>query len=143
MAVHNVVPFGLEWDLWYRWFRYSWSQARMGTAPVVVRDPGFEDHHANVALIEWNRKPLRCQRTNVSGLKLIRASDQSNHRDNRASVNRMESVTHRGLTLRSTKSASCFRRNRFSAATEAVGLRQSRRNVNASKETPKAVRRKC
>jgi len=55
MAVQNVVPFGLEWDLWYRWFRYSWSQAGMGTAPVEMRDPGFEDH-ANVALIEWNHE---------------------------------------------------------------------------------------
>jgi len=27
----------------------------MGTAPVEMRDPGFEEH-ANVALIEWNHE---------------------------------------------------------------------------------------
>ena len=97
---------------------------------------GLDFHFQN------RRKPLRCQLINVSGLTMIRASRQSKQRDNRASANRIESVARPGLTLRSTKRPSCFRRNRFSAATAVVGLKQSRIKVKPSRKTPKMVRNK-
>jgi hypothetical protein len=80
-----------------------------------------------------SRNPLRCQRINVSGLTMVRAVLQSNRRDSRANVKRMASVARRGFTLRSIYKPSCLRRNRFSAATIAMGLKHSLIKVNASR----------
>jgi hypothetical protein len=90
---------------------------------------GREFHFQN------NRKPLRCQRINVSGSTTVRAFRQSNMRESCVSVNRMPSVAPRGRTLRSTKNPSCLRRNRFSAATAARERKQVRPNAITSAET--------
>jgi hypothetical protein len=63
-----------------------------------------------------SRNPLRCQRSSVSGFTLINASRHWNIRLRVAIIHRVESLARRGLTFRSWKSASCFRRKRFSAA---------------------------
>ena len=80
------------------------------------------------------RKPLRCQRINVSGLTMVRAFRQSNRQDSRANVKRMASVARRGFAFRSIKSPSCLRRKRFSAATVVVGVKQSSIKVHASRK---------
>ena len=108
----------------------SWTGAR-------GRPRGRDFHFQN------KRNPLRCQRIKVLGLTMVRAVLQSNKRDSRASVKRMASVASRGFTFRSTKSPSCLRRNRFSAAMAVLGLKHSFIKVNASRKTAKIVRIIC
>ena len=87
------------------------------------------------------RKPLRCQRINVSGLTIVRASRQSNRRESRANVKRLGSVASRGFTFRSTKSR--LRRNRFSAATTVVGLETQLYKGQCIQKKAKKVRIMC
>ena len=55
------------------------------------------------------RNPCLCQRISVAGFTTTRAFLQSKNRISRAMRNRVASSARRGLILRSTKSASCFR----------------------------------
>jgi hypothetical protein len=63
-----------------------------------------------------SRNPLRCQRMNVSGLTTTSDVRQSNSRLTVTISHLVASSARCGLILRSWKGASCFRRNRFSAA---------------------------
>src|SRR5215831_11637545 len=90
-----------------------------------------------------SRKPLRCQRMRVSAWTFTSPLRHGNMRLSVAITHRVESLARRGLTLRSWKSASCFRRKRFSAARarrECVA-RKARRNRSAT--TEKVVRKPC
>ena len=62
------------------------------------------------------RNPLWCQRMRVSGLTMTRALRRSKNLLRTARNNLVASIARSGLTSRSWYRASCFRRNRFSAA---------------------------
>ena len=68
----------------------------------------------------------------VSGFTMVSAAFQSINRASATSVIRVASVARRDLTRRSTYSASCFRRKRFSAASRDRERTPSARNVSAS-----------
>jgi hypothetical protein len=61
------------------------------------------------------RKPFRCHRMSVPGFTTVRRRRQSTSTDRATSVIRVASSARHGFTCRSTYSASCFLRNRFSA----------------------------
>jgi hypothetical protein len=63
-----------------------------------------------------NRNPFRCHRISVSGFTIVRMRRQSISHDSPTSAIRVASSARRGLTWRSAYNASCFLRNRFSAA---------------------------
>ena len=79
----------------------------------------------------------KCSFSAYRGFTTVRTSRQSKSSDNRATVTRMLSVARRGFCRRSTYNASCFRRNRFSAASDDDDRNIRRRNMRASIETPK------
>src|SRR6516225_645232 len=79
----------------------------------------------------------------VSALTFTSASRQQNIRLRVAITQRAASSARRGLTLRSWKSASCFRRKRFSAAKalrEWVARKARRTKSNATRDS---VRKQC
>ena len=63
-----------------------------------------------------SRNPFRCHRIRVSGLTMVKACRHSKNVASSAMVKRTASVARLGLFFRSRYKASCFRRNRFSAA---------------------------
>lgn len=69
-----------------------------------------------------SRNPLRCQRMKVSGLTTISDIRQSNSRLTVTISHLVASSARCGLTFLSSKSASCFRRNRFSARQGPAGI---------------------
>src|SRR5437773_493267 len=105
------------------------------TSEATPGRPRGRDFH-----FQKRRKPLRCQRINVSGLTIVRAFRQSKKRESPTSVKRMGAVARRGFVCRSTYSPSCLRRNRFSAATEAGERRRRRKNVSRSANTARTLR---
>ncbi len=84
-----------------------------------------------------NRKPLRCQRTSVSGFTTVRTRRHSISRDKATSTIRVASSARRGFAWRSMYNASCFRRNKFSAASWAC----DRTAVEANRTTSPMIRR--
>ena len=74
------------------------------------RPRGLDFHRQN------NWKPFRCHRMSVSGLTTINRRRHSISRDSATSAIRVASSARRGFACRSTYNASCFLRNRFSAA---------------------------
>ncbi len=91
------------------------------------------------------RNPSRCQRISVAGFTTTRASFQSKKRDSNTKPSRVTPSARWDLALRSTKSASCFRRKRFSAAREALAWRSRRSRPaksRSSRETAERRRRK-
>jgi hypothetical protein len=90
-----------------------------------------------------SRNPLRCQRSSVSGFTLTSALRHWNIRLRVAIIHRVESSARRGLAFRSWKSASCFRRKRFSAA-RALRERAARKaSWTKSNTTADNVRKQC
>ena len=89
--------------------------------------PGARDFHR-----QKRRNPLRCHRISVSGFTIVSAALQSISRESTTRVIRVASSARRGLTRRSWYSASCFRRNRFSAASWDRDRRPSDTNLRAS-----------
>ena len=85
-----------------------------------------------------NRIPFRCQQISVSGFTTVSASRHSKNRESWVRVKRTALVARWGFVSGSTYSASCLRKNRFSAATAGGVRRVSRKNVNMSKKTPTA-----
>jgi hypothetical protein len=63
-----------------------------------------------------NRNPFRCQRMSVSAFTTVSKWRHSRKRDKPTRMIRVASLARRGFTSRSRYNASCFRRNRFSAA---------------------------
>src|SRR5215472_11951769 len=79
----------------------------------------------------------------VSALTFTSATRQQNIQLRVAITQRAASSARRGLTLRSWKSASCFRRKRFSAAKarrECVARKAGRTKSNATRDS---VRKEC
>jgi hypothetical protein len=101
------------------------------------RPLAFDFHRQN------SRNPLRCQAMSVSGFTWTNASRHGNIRLRVAIIQRVESSARRGLTLRSWKSASCFRRNRFSAASERRECAARTASRTRSKTTNDTVRTQC
>ena len=77
----------------------------------IVGRPGARDFHR-----QNNRNPFRCQRISVSGFTMTSKWRHSRKRDKLPRMMRVASSARRGFTRRSWYNASCFRRNRFSAA---------------------------
>src|SRR5215831_13571930 len=90
-----------------------------------------------------SRNPLRCQRMSVSAWTCTRAPRHGNMRLSVAIIQRVESLARRGLTLRSWKSASCLRRNRFSAAKARREYAATKARRTRSTATDEIVRNEC
>jgi hypothetical protein len=86
------------------------------------------------------RKPSRCHRTKVRGCTTTSASLQSKSLDSSTSATRNGASGRRGFRFRSRYIANCFRRKRFSAASEAGGLRMSQKNMARSRRSLISVR---
>ena len=89
------------------------------------------------------RNPLRCHRMKVSGLTTRSVLRQSNSPPRADITNRTASVARCGCALRSSNSASCLRRKRFSAANAARDRRHSARKRPRSARTERLVVAAC
>ena len=87
--------------------------------------PGLRDFQRHKA-----RNAVRCHPMKVSGLTMTRASRQSKNCDRASSASRVVALALRGRASRSWKSASCLRRNRFSARSAERAIRKSRKVVS-------------
>src|SRR5215472_11930191 len=79
----------------------------------------------------------------VSAWTCTRAPRHGNMRLSVAFIQRVESLARRGLTLRSWKSASCLRRNRFSAARARREYAATKARRTRSTATDEIVRNEC
>jgi len=92
---------------------------------------------------DFQRQNIRnadlCHLMNASGLTTTSASRQSKKRANAIIARRAVRVMRRGFTLRSLKSASCLRRNRFSAIKAVRGNKRRRRRVSNRNSTSRSA----
>lgn len=92
--------------------------------------PRFRDFHRQNC-----RNALRCHFRKVAGLTMTSAPRQSKNRARATIASRNIRVVLRGVAFRSWKSASCLRRNRFSATSAAREKKNRRRRESNTDST--------
>src|SRR6202047_3989371 len=113
------------------------SSPHTGFSPVILRiktrsSSGIRGRPGQHFHLQNNLQPARCHRIIVFGRTTNSASRHSKHLARMAKLIRVAESIRRGWTPRSLNSASCRRRNRFSAWTDRVGRNSRIENRTAS-----------